>query len=116
LYGTNHKFNGLIDRFYVGNHANAEGLIDLNLGLSTKINGFGLTLKYHNFSGESDLPDGMGRDNLGSEIDLVIKKKFKGFTFVGGASTFFEGDNAPAAAKDFQGWAWAMLVFKPKFL
>jgi len=39
LYGTNHAFNGLIDRFYVGNHGNAGGLNDLQVSLATKISG-----------------------------------------------------------------------------
>ena len=30
LYGTNHKFNGHMDYFYVGNHANSIGLTDIH--------------------------------------------------------------------------------------
>jgi len=116
LYGTNHKFNGYMDRFFVGNHANAEGLIDLNLGFETKIKGYGVTLKAHKFDGESDLASGNGRDDLGTELDLVVAKKFKEFKLVGGYSQFFEGDNEPANAKSTQNWAWLMLIIKPKFL
>lgn len=116
LYGTNHAFNGLIDRFYVGNHANAGGLNDFQLTYKTKISGVAVTLDGHYFTEQSDI-DGMGND-LGAEIDLVLAKKFKEFTLVGGYSQFFE----PSAVADLpnvkstQNWAWAMLVIQPKFL
>ncbi len=117
LYGTNHKFNGLMDRFYVGNHAIGRGLVDLNLGAKFKLGkGYNLTLKGHNFTEES----GAG-NSLGQEVDLVLAKGFKGFKLVAGYSQFFESDDFPnpagnPEAKSFQNWAWAMLVFKPKFL
>jgi len=50
LYGTNHAFNGLIDRFYVGNHGNAGGLNDLQVSLATKISGLAVTLTGHYFT------------------------------------------------------------------
>ena len=52
LYGTNHKFNGFMDYFYVGNHANSIGLFDIhasaNFKLGEKSN---LMVKVLNFSG-----------------------------------------------------------------
>lgn len=116
LYGTNHAFNGLIDRFYVGNHGNAGGLNDFQLSYKTKISGVALTVAGHYFTEQSDL-DGMGND-LGSEIDIVLAKKFKEFTVVGGYSHFFEPSDVAdiPGVKDTQNWAWAMLVIKPKFL
>ena len=116
LYGTNHAFNGLIDRFYVGNHANAGGLNDFQLSYATKISGVAVTLAGHYFTEQSDL-DGLGND-LGSEIDIVLAKKFKEFTLVGGYSHFFEPSEVAdlPCVKDTQNWAWAMLVIKPKFL
>jgi hypothetical protein len=116
LYGTNHAFNGLIDRFYVGNHGNAGGLNDFQLTYKTKIAGVALTVAGHYFTEQSDL-DGMGND-LGSEIDIVLAKKFKEFTLVGGYSHFFEPSDVAdiPGVKDTQNWAWAMLVIKPKFL
>src|SRR5690625_7951864 len=36
LYGTNHKFNGHMDYFYVGNHLNNVGLLDLYIGSTIK--------------------------------------------------------------------------------
>lgn len=114
LYGTNHKFNGLMDRFYVGNHALGNGLVDVNLGAKFKLgSGYNLTLKGHNFTEESG-----DRNSFGQEIDLVVAKKFKGFKLVAGYSQFFESDAFynTDANKNFQNWAWAMLIIKPKFL
>jgi hypothetical protein len=111
LYGTNHKFNGLIDRFYVGNHANAGGLVDLNLGAKFGLpKGYSLTAKFHNFTEQS-----LEKESLGNELDLVIAKGFKGYKVVGGYSHFFEPDTVVGAG-DTQNWAWLMLVIKPKFL
>jgi hypothetical protein len=112
LYGTNHAFNGLMDRFYVGNHGNAGGLNDLQLGVSTKISGLAVSLTGHYFTEVEDL-DGLGSD-LGSEVDLVVAKKFKDFKLVGGYSQFFEPSEV--VGKDTQNWAWLMLIISPKFL
>jgi hypothetical protein len=122
LYGTNHKFNGLMDYFYVGNHANSIGLFDVYVNANFKLSETGnLMIAAHNFSGEQELAS--GEKSLGTEIDLVISKKFKGYTLVGGYSQMFAGDGmyelkgvAEADAASMQNWAWAMLVIKPKFL
>ena len=37
FYGTNHKFNGFMDYFHVGNHANSVGLIDIYTKVKTKL-------------------------------------------------------------------------------
>jgi len=37
LFGTNHKFNGWMDYFYVGNFTNSVGLTDINMTLAYKI-------------------------------------------------------------------------------
>ena len=36
LYGTNHKFNGFMDYFYVGNHSNTVGLTDFYSSLGVE--------------------------------------------------------------------------------
>ena len=111
LYGTNHKFNGLMDRFYVGNHANAGGLVDLNIGAKFKLpKGYSLTAKFHNFKEQS-----LTKESLGNELDLVVAKGFKGFKLVAGYSQFFEPSSVTGADSN-QNWAWAMLIIKPKFL
>ncbi|SEC23742.1 Alginate export [Tenacibaculum sp. MAR_2009_124] len=121
LYGTNHKFNGLMDYFYVGNHANSIGLIDIhasaNFNLGKKTN---LMIKALNFSGHQELSS--GEKSLGTEIDLVLKKGFKGFNIVGGYSQMFASNGmyelkgvSENLASNNQSWAWIMLVIKPQF-
>lgn len=122
LYGTNHKFNGIMDYFYVGNHANSVGLIDLHLGATFDLGkNSSLMAKVLNFKGEQDLPS--GESSLGTEVDLVFTKGFKGFSLKLGYSHLFPADGmyelkgvAEDVAADTQNWAWAMLILKPKFL
>jgi hypothetical protein len=122
LYGTNHKFNGFMDYFYVGNHANSIGLFDVHVSANFKLNETSnLMVKALNFSGEQDLPS--GEKSLGTEVDLVFSKSFKGYKFVLGYSHLFPSDGmyelkgiSEDDAASSQNWAWAMLVFKPKFL
>jgi hypothetical protein len=122
LYGTNHKFNGFMDYFYVGNHANSIGLIDIHASANFTLNkSSSLMIKALNFSGEQALAS--GEKSLGTEVDLVYKKKFKGYSLVLGYSHMFASDGmyelkgiTEANAAGTQNWAWAMLVIKPKFL
>ncbi|RKR14260.1 alginate export protein [Maribacter vaceletii] len=117
LYGTNHAFNGLMDRFYVGNHGNAGGLNDFQVSLATKISGLAVSLTGHSFSEVEDV-NGFDGKGLGTELDLVIAKQFKEFKLVGGYSHFFEPSEIAdtPGVKSTQNWAWAMLIIKPKFL
>lgn len=122
LYGTNHKFNGFMDYFYVGNHANTVGLFDVHANANfTFRDTSSLLVKILNFRGEQPLPS--GEKSLGTEVDLVYTKKFKGYSMVLGYSHMFAADGmyelkgvTKADASDTQNWAWAMLVLKPKFL
>ncbi|MEP0214011.1 MAG: alginate export family protein [Cellulophaga sp.] len=122
LYGTNHKFNGFMDYFYVGNHANSVGLLDVHLSANFKLNETSnLMVKALNFSGEQELSS--GEKSLGTEIDLVFSKKFKGYGLAIGYSQMFANDGmyelketTKDASAGGQNWAWAMLTIKPKFL
>ena len=122
LYGTNHKFNGFMDYFYVGNHANSIGLVDYHVSANYKLdNASSLMIKALNFRGEQALAS--GEKSLGTELDFVYKRKFKGYTVVAGYSHMFANDGmyelkgvTEAAAAGTQNWAWVMLVIKPKFL
>lgn len=117
LFGTNHKFNGFMDRFYVGNHAGGNGLIDIHASVKAKLgNGYSLLAKGLYFKEESQT-----KNDLGTELDLVLAKKFNGYTVKAGYSQFFESDDFPnpagnTAGKDTQNWAFLMLIIKPKFL
>lgn len=122
LYGTNHKFNGFMDYFYVGNHANSVGLFDLHASANFKLGEkSSLLFKILKFNGEQDLPS--GESNLGTEIDLVYSQAFNGYALKIGYSQMFaasgmyelKGVTEDVAASN-QNWIWAMLVIKPKFI
>lgn len=120
LYGTNHKFNGLMDYFYVGNHANSVGIFDIHASANFKLGEKSdLLAKVWNFKGEQDLPS--GENALGTEVDLVFTQKFNGYALKIGYSHLFPADGmyelkgvAEADAASSQNWAWAMLIIKPK--
>jgi len=121
IFGTNHKFNGFMDYFYVGNHAYSQGLNDIHISSVFKLNKkTTLLAKALNFSTSENLAS--GETKLGTEIDLVLTYKLKpAVTFQVGYSQMFEsagmkelkGINVP---QDNQNWAWAQITIKPKFL
>lgn len=121
LYGTNHKFNGFMDYFYVGNHINSVGLLDVFATLTYLKNKFSLQLTPHFFSSGASIFDGSKKlnDYLGTEFDLVISYKIdKNIKFQGGFSNmyatnsmeFLKGGNH----QESNYWSWVMLTFNPK--
>ncbi|WP_282055475.1 alginate export family protein [Maribacter luteus] len=122
LFGTNHKFNGFMDYFYVGNHANSVGLTDVHASAKFALGEkSSLLVKVLNFSGDQELPS--GEKSLGTELDLVYSQGFKGFGLAIGYSQMFASDGmyelkgvTEDAAAGSQNWAWVQLTVKPKFL
>ncbi len=126
FYGTNHKFNGLMDYFYVGNHFNSVGLTDIYAMLDFRQQRFSGSLRFHYFrssgrvfSAENPLEE-MGR-HLGVEADLVLQYRFSDqVTFDAGYSRMFPTDTmirvkGTGSASEGQHWAWLMISFKPVF-
>lgn len=123
-FGTNHKFNGFMDHFYVGNWINRVGLLDIHASATFKL-GEKTTLfsKLLSFQGMEDTPG--GESSLGTELDLVLNQTFKGFALKIGYSQLFAADGleeletarlgaaAPIDFKGSQNWAWAMIIIKP---
>ncbi|MCD4732155.1 MAG: alginate export family protein, partial [Bacteroidales bacterium] len=139
LYGTNHKFNGWMDYFYVGNHFNSVGLIDIYVPLKFNKNKFSVMLIPHIFQtagklyrqerdddwnlvvDENDNPvmKEFGR-HLGTEIDFAIGYAFsKAVAVKAGYSRMFASESMEylkVTQKDKANtWGWVMLVFKPTF-
>lgn len=122
LFGTNHKFNGWMDYFYVGNHINSVGLLDVNLPLKYQKEKLTLQLIPHLFSSAATVVDSMGneKDNyLGTEIDFSLGYKIAdAIDFQLGYSHMFATETMEVLKggnKDnTTNWAWAMFVFKPK--
>jgi hypothetical protein len=77
FYGTNHKFNGHMDYFYVGNHYRSVGLRDLYLSFIYKKKRFSSVLTVHNFCSAAKILDPNDptqnlANNLGLEAELMI--------------------------------------------
>ncbi|MGH1432953.1 MAG: alginate export family protein [Lewinella sp.] len=122
LYGTNHKFNGLMDYFYVGNHANSVGLTDVYGSLTFKKNDFAFVLTPHFFMAPAVIVDGVGKEtdsNLGTEVDLNLSYKIsKSVVLTSGYSKMFATDTMEAlkgGSKDEANhWFWLSFTCKPE--
>ena len=120
LFGTNHKFNGWMDYFYVGNHINSVGLIDLHATMTYKKNKFIAKLIPHVFSAPADIYSGSVKlsKNLGTEIDTMVSYAFtKDILITGGHSIMF-GSKSLELLKggdrtENNSWTWLMIAFKP---
>ena len=128
LYGTNHKFNGYMDYFYVGNHANNVGLQDAFFGLLFKQKRFSAGVDVHMFMTAADLLDKeelLATGNrkamspaLGTEIDLTIVYKVSdAVSFQGGYSHMVATESMEMLKggdkEELNNWAYLMFVFKP---
>ncbi len=140
LYGTNHKFNGHMDYFYVGNHGNSVGLIDLYATLKMKFGKWSVFATPHYFMAaadvykpktviKSDFPEDSYETmskGLGIEIDMgvayVPQKNMKivlGVSeMIGTESLAYVGKGHYTNTDQYNSngtWAYLMFVFKPNF-
>jgi hypothetical protein len=125
-YGTNHKFNGHMDYFYVGNHINNVGLRDLFGGLQYNRGMGSAGFRLHVFATDASLADPASPGEtmphyLGTEIDLYfglqlyepVALRF-GYSHILASETL---EVLKGGSKDeTNNWAWLMLVLKPQFL
>ena len=118
MLGTNHKFNGWADVFYVGNAGPTGGLKDFNLRLGYANPSFGKVMAiYHDFASDKSMQAASGTStNLGSELDLVYSNKI---SFVNGLSgllkyaSYAKGDvTSFANATNDKQVFWAELDYK----
>lgn len=123
FYGTNHKYNGWMDYFYVGNHIDNIGLIDIYVPLTYNKNKFTASLSSHFFSAEGDIlnSDGTMADSyLGTEMDITAGYNIiKSISLSLGYSQMFATESMEilkGGSKDeTNNWAWVMITFKPNF-
>jgi len=138
FYGTNHKFNGWMDYFYVGSHAGNVGLVDIYLPLKYTINKLTFALIPHYLMSaatvstpqlEIDRAATSWKDygsGLGTEIDFMVKYAVsKSVSIQGGYSQMLATETMqvlkypalPEAGynKNTNNWAWIMVTFKPTF-
>lgn len=121
LFGTNHAFNGLMDYFYVGNHQNSVGLLDIYGKLTYSKEKFTLTASPHFFSSTAEIIsfDNVVQDDyLGAEIDFTAGYKMSNsVSFNAGYSQMFGTKSLEVLKggdKDkTHNWAWMMVSFRP---
>ena len=123
FYGTNHKFNGWMDYFYVGNHANNVGLIDIYTPIVYSKDRLQMRLIPHFFSADGTIlkPGFEKADSyLGTEIDFDIRYELvKNVNIFAGYSHMFATESMEllkGGSKDeTNNWGWVMITFKPTF-
>ena len=125
FYGTNHKFNGFMDYFYVGNHMGNVGLNDFNGGVVWKEGKWKAAAIAHYFTTNADLFDAnkneVASSGLGTELDLSLGYKYNDWiNFTAGYSQMFATSSMEiikGGDKDVtNNWAYIMITIKPKFL
>jgi len=119
MFGTNHKFNGWMDYFYVG-FGNPTGLTDISATIAYKKDKFSMKLIPHFFSTAGDVFDIDGKmdANLGTEIDFTLGYKIaKDIKLSAGYSKMFGTDTMEAIKggdkDENNSWGWIMFTFKP---
>jgi hypothetical protein len=123
LFGTNHKFNGHMDYFYVGNHTGNVGLQDIYAGANYGKAQWSFASAIHLFSSQADLYNGSEKADkfLGTEVDLSVAYKYSANVMVKAGYSQLFASNSMQTLKggdkdEIQNWGWLMLVFTPDFL
>lgn len=126
LYGTPHKFWGLMDYYYAANSFGKGGLTDYYIKTRFKPSDkFSLIADAHQFSSAAAIRyAGKQQRNLGQEVDLVGSYGLtKQIGFEAGYSHYFSTPllaSAPvkniARAKSNADWVYLMIIVKPEFL
>jgi hypothetical protein len=120
FYGTNHKFNGFMDYFYVGNHINSVGLNDVNLKYKYSKNKIVLGAAIHYFASAGKIAEDAS-NSLGTEIDLSLTYKIHNMAALSaGWSTMFASESMELlkGGDHTAGnhWAYIMLAVTPTFI
>ncbi|MFC3336029.1 alginate export family protein [Flavobacterium palustre] len=118
VFGTNHAFNGFMDYFYVGNHANSVGLQDLTLKLDFPIKKVNLSVAPHLFYTANELT-ATDDKYLGTEVDVTaVYKASKDITLIAGYSQMFASDAMVALKGGLNdttnNWAYLMVNINPQ--
>jgi hypothetical protein len=121
FYGTNHKFNGFMDYFFVGNHIGSVGLNDIYLKYKYAKNKFGFNADLHYFGAAAEIAADTDK-YLGTELDLAVSWAVKPMAKISaGWSMMFAGESMETLKKGGdssvgQHWAYVMLSVTPSFI
>ncbi len=120
-FGTNHKFYGLMDFFYVGPDDVTAGLNDYFIKSVLKAGSGKLVTHLHYFTTNKEYlvtaDDGVttsASTDVGAEIDLIYKTKIakKLGTAIGYSQFFAADDWNVLPSGDFNNWVWLQLTAK----
>lgn len=124
FFGTNHKFYGAMDYYFVGNGHRNAGLWDNYLTAAFKTSQrLSLNLAAHQFFSSGDVTEA-GKEydkDLGQEADFGFQYRINGFAgLAGGYSCYLVTPTlsylkATPRANDMQHWLWLTLNVAPDF-
>ena len=120
LYGTNHKFNGFMDYFYVGNHLNNVGLSDGYVKFATSKNKTAFNADVHFFASAAKI-SATADNYLGTELDLTLTQTLNPVTKIAFGYSQMFGTESLQILKGgsngaFNNWAYVMISVTPKFI
>lgn len=120
FYGTNHKFNGFMDYFYVGNHLSSVGLHDAYVRFMTGTPNTTFNLDIHYFASAAEI-SATADKYLGTEVDLTLTRVLNPATKITfGYSHMFASDNMEilkgGSREATHNWGYIMLTVTPRFL
>lgn len=120
LYGTNHKFNGFMDYFYVGSHIGFVGLNDVYAKYHYLKDQFGFDAHIHYFEAAANVSADASK-YLGVELDLTASWIINPYASLYlGYSAMFAGDSMEilkgSDSSVGQHWAYLMLSVLPAFI
>ena len=101
--GTNHKFNGWVDKFLA---TPADGLVDLYIQLGAsfpQVEGLKAAVHYHLFEGDDS------GDDLGSEIDALLSYRYTDELTLGAKVGMYSADTFSTDTTKL--WLWAEVAF-----
>ena len=133
LYGTNHKFYGFMDYFYVGNFhgqaATSSGLTDIQVKTNWKLGEItSLTGNLHFFTSPANLFDPNDINTsisgyLGTELDVVFVAKLAknvrvdvGYSQMFATSSMEAIKSTPGDHTALNNWAWLQVNFNPTLI
>ncbi|MBA4408629.1 MAG: hypothetical protein Q8S54_05615 [Bacteroidota bacterium] len=120
IYGNNHKFNGYMDYFYVGNHLNNVGLANAYAKFATSKKKTAFNADVHFFASTAKI-SATADNYLGTELDLSLTRTLNPATKITfGYSQMFGSESLEilkgGSAGAFNNWAYVMIAVTPKFI
>ena len=121
LYGSNHKFYGAMDFFYVSTYVSGftPGLQNLYAGVTFKpVEKLSVDAAYHYFSTAVQVKDHLRA--LGHEVELTASWRFSKDVSLSAGYSFMQGTETMSALKRTADnnrlhWGWVMLLVTPRF-